>query len=116
MSFDGTGSNDPDGSIVSYAWTFGDGASAAGPTAGHTYSSAGSYAAKLTVTDNRGASSSTTVSITATTNSTLVNAPSGLTASAPKPGKVTLRWTDNSNNEQGFYIERTRRARPALYA
>jgi PKD repeat protein len=107
VSFDGTGSNDPDGSIVSYAWTFGDGASAAGPTAGHTYSSAGSYAAKLTVTDNRGASSSTTVSITATTNSTLVNAPSGLTASAPKPGKVTLRWTDNSNNEQGFYIERT---------
>jgi PKD repeat protein len=107
VSFDGTGSNDPDGSIVSYAWTFGDGASAAGPTAGHTYSSAGSYAAKLTVTDNRGASSSTTVSITATTSSTLVNAPSGLTASAPKPGKVTLRWTDNSNNEQGFYIERT---------
>ena len=106
VAFDGSTSSDPDGSIVSYAWTFGDGASAAGATAGHTYGVAGSYTAKLTVTDNRGASSSATVGITATTNSTLVNAPSGLTTSAPKPGKVTLRWTDNSTNELGFYIER----------
>jgi PKD repeat protein len=107
VAFDGTGSSDPDGSITSYAWTFGDGASASSATVSHAYGSARSYTAQLTVTDNRGASSSTTVSIAVTTNPTLINAPSGLTASSPKPGKVTLRWIDNSTNEQGFYIERT---------
>jgi PKD repeat protein len=106
VAFDGTGSSDPDGSITLYAWTFGDGASASSATVSHAYGSAGSYTAQLTVTDNRGASSSTTVSIAVTTNPTLINAPSGLTASSPKPGKVTLRWIDNSTNEQGFSIER----------
>ena len=36
----------------------------------------------------------------------LIAAPSGLTGSAARGGKITLRWTDNSNNEQGFAIER----------
>ena len=37
-----------------YAWSFGDGASAAGPTVAHTYSTAGTYHATLTVTDRGG--------------------------------------------------------------
>ena len=41
-----------------------------------------------------------------TPNPDLIAAPSGLTGSAAKGGKVTLRWTDNSGNEQGFAIER----------
>jgi len=106
VSFDGTGSNDPDGSIASYAWTFGDGSSAAGISASHTYIGAGTYTARLTVTDNLGATGSKDVTITATTDANVINAPSGLTASASKPGTATLRWTDNSTNEQGFYIER----------
>ena len=36
----------------------------------------------------------------------LIAAPSGLTGSTAKGGKVTLRWSDNSGNEQGFAIER----------
>lgn len=54
--------SDPDGSIASYSWTFGDGgtSSAANPT--YTYP-AGSFTARLTVTDNAGASSSATVQI-----------------------------------------------------
>jgi hypothetical protein len=36
----------------------------------------------------------------------IINAPSGLTGSNARGGKVTLRWTDNSSNEQGFAIER----------
>jgi hypothetical protein len=38
-------------SSVAYAWTFGDGKSATGPTAKHTYAKKGSYATTLTVTD-----------------------------------------------------------------
>jgi len=106
VSFSGAGSNDPDGSIAGYAWTFGDGGTASGVSASHTYAAAGTYSAKLTVTDNRGATGSATTTITATADTSTINAPSGLSGSASKPGTLSLRWTDNSNNEQGFYVER----------
>jgi PKD repeat protein len=64
VSFNGSGSYDPDGTIASYAWAFGDGASAGGATAQHTYASPGSYTATLTVTDNLGAPATATVSVT----------------------------------------------------
>ncbi len=57
--FDGTESSDPDGAIASYDWGFGDGSTAAGATATHTYSSAGTYSATLTVTDDFGKSAET---------------------------------------------------------
>ncbi len=106
VAFSAAGSSDPDGSIASYAWTFGDGGTASGISASHTYTTAGAYTAKLTVTDNRGGTGSATVSITANADTSTINAPSGLTGSASKPGTMSLRWTDNSNNEQGFYVER----------
>jgi PKD repeat protein len=66
VSFDGTGSDDPDGSIVSYSWNFGDGGSSTAANPSHTYGSAGNYTATLTVTDNDGAtgSSSTLIQVT----------------------------------------------------
>lgn len=73
VSVDGTASNDPDGSIASYAWTFGDGGTAAGATAGHAYAAAGTYTVTLTVTDNRGGQGTTSkpVTVTATTGTVL---------------------------------------------
>jgi PKD repeat protein len=53
--FDGSGSSDSDGSIVSYDWDFGDGATASGVTASHTYAADGTYTVTLTVTDDLGA-------------------------------------------------------------
>lgn len=57
---------DPDGFVVSYSWSFGDGGGAVGAVAAHTYASPGTYQATLTVTDNIGAtaSASATVSVT----------------------------------------------------
>ena len=54
-AFDGSGSSDPDGTIRSLAWNFGDGTTGSGPTVGHTYVAGGTYIATLTVTDNGGA-------------------------------------------------------------
>ncbi len=61
--FDASGSVDPDGSIVSRSWNFGDGTSGNGKTPTHTYSSAGTYAVTLTVTDNNGASDTSTETV-----------------------------------------------------
>lgn len=57
-SFDAVASSDPDGSIVSYAWSFGDGTTGTGATPAHTYARPGRYTATLTLTDNAGVSSS----------------------------------------------------------
>ena len=54
VSFDGSGSSDSDGSIVSYAWTFGDGSTGSGVAPSHTYNTAGTYNVVLTVTDDDG--------------------------------------------------------------
>ncbi|MCB1890552.1 MAG: PKD domain-containing protein [Rhodocyclaceae bacterium] len=59
----GSGSSDVDGSIVSYAWDFGDGTSGSGANPFHTYASVGTFVATLTVTDNSGDQSSDSVSI-----------------------------------------------------
>jgi len=53
ISFDGTASDDPDGTIVSWDWKFGDDTTGTGPTPTHSYSEAGKYFVLLTVTDDQ---------------------------------------------------------------
>jgi len=67
VAVDGTASSDPDGTIASYAWDFGDGATGTGSTTSHTYGSADTYTVKLTVTDDGGATASTTKAVTVST-------------------------------------------------
>ncbi|MEZ4702814.1 MAG: PKD domain-containing protein [Rhodothermales bacterium] len=66
LSVDGSASSDSDGTIVSYAWTFGDGATGSGATASHTYAAAGTYTVALTVTDDEGATGTASQSVTVT--------------------------------------------------
>jgi len=66
VSFNASSSYDSDGTIANYEWSFGDGYSGAGETTTHTFNSAGTYSATLTVTDNGGARNSTSHSITVT--------------------------------------------------
>lgn len=52
ITFDATASYDPDGTIVSYEWTFGDGGADSGEIVTYKYTSLGTYQVNLTVTDN----------------------------------------------------------------
>jgi len=55
VQFDASASFDPDGTIASYGWAFGDGSTGTGPTVWHRYAAGGAYTVTLTVTDNLGA-------------------------------------------------------------
>jgi PKD repeat protein len=68
VNFNGTLSTDPDGIILRYIWDFKDvyPVGATGATATHRYKAPGTYYPTLTVVDDRGASASTTVTVTVT--------------------------------------------------
>ena len=74
-TFDGSASSDLDGTIAAYDWQFGDGATAQGVQASHTYAAAGTYPVTLTVTDNDGSTGTLTKDVTVTA-----------AAAAPGPG------------------------------
>lgn len=73
VTFGAGASTDPDGEIVQYAWSFGDGTTATGPTASKTYGTPGSYTVELTVTDDDGASATTSLVVTALPQQPLVH-------------------------------------------
>jgi hypothetical protein len=67
FTFDGSGSTDSDGTIVSYDWDFGDTNTGTGVSPAHSYDTAGIFTATLSVTDDGGASDSDSVTITVIT-------------------------------------------------
>jgi PKD repeat protein len=79
ITFNGSGSTDPDGTIAAYAWSFGDGTTAAGVTANHAYGTAGTYTVTLTVTDNKGATDTDTATMTIANRPPVANAGSDKT-------------------------------------
>jgi PKD repeat protein len=95
VNFDATASADPDGTIVSYAWNFGDGTTGTGATTSHTYNPTAttSFNVMLTVTDNSGSTGTTSQSVSVTVT-VLVNPPVVTIASiAPNPANVAQMVT-----------------------
>jgi PKD repeat protein len=84
VAFNGSGSSDPDGTIASYNWDFGDGSAAgSGATPSHTYGAPGTYTVTLTVTDNGGETGATNHSVT-------VKGPQTITFTSTPPGSATV--------------------------
>lgn len=64
VTFNGTRSSDPDGTISTYSWTIsGQPGTLNGPTPSFTFTTAGTYTVSLTVTDNRGGQNSTSITV-----------------------------------------------------
>jgi len=83
VSFDGTTSYDPDGTIVGYAWDFADGSTGSGATPTHSYSLAGTYSVKLNVTDNSGSTQVSTQTVTITDRPPTITLTQSATTATP---------------------------------
>jgi len=97
VSFNASGSSDSDGSITSYAWSFGDGGSSSGVTASHTYTSAGTYTARLTVTDDDSSTDSVTRTIQVSSTPVANNPPTASFTASPTSGDAPLAVSFNSS-------------------
>lgn len=101
VNFTAAGSSDPNGTIVSYLWEFGDGSTSNQANPAHTYNVAGNYVAHLTVTDNQGATSTNTVAIQASApNQPPVAVATAVPPSGVPPLDVTF-YADGSYDPDG---------------
>lgn len=111
LSFNGGGSLDLTGSIVSYQWNFGDSTSASGVTVNKTYTTAGTYNVTLTVTDSCGLSNVDSASVTITpsnpcANNTLPTANAGAdrNVTAGVPVSITGSGTDANGTIASYWF------------
>ena len=77
VTLNASGSLDPNGSIVSYEWDFGDGTTASGVSVAHEYAQDGVYNARVTVTDNDGLTGSAVFAVIVTNVAPVVGAVPG---------------------------------------
>lgn len=101
--FSAAGSTDPDGSIVSYAWTFGDGDTATTSAPHHTYISPGNYPVTVTVTDDRGATASATTTVTVSRPAQV--APNQATTGVPAGTSLTVVNSDVTVTTPGAVLD-----------
>jgi len=87
VNFNATSST---GNISSFQWDFGDGATATGDSTNHVYTSAGTYAAKLTVVDTSGQTSIASATVTVAEAATPATPPTALLSSSSAAGPAPL--------------------------
>ena len=101
VTLDGSGSSDPDGTLVTYAWDFGDGTTGEGITVFHTYPSTGDFTATLTVTDDDGMTGTDTATITVLTPTGGITELRSMVIDLPLPIQremVLLAYLDNAQS------------------
>jgi len=112
VTFNASASYDPDGSIVSYRWDFGDGniTTVTNPIITHVYTTAAStvnYTVTLTVTDNEGSTGFTTQIVPVTNPSILhVSLPAGSYEGVDPDPWLNEGWLLNINSGSGTFTLR----------
>jgi PKD repeat protein len=105
VTFDGSSSSDPEGAPLTYAWSFGDGGTAAGASVTRVYTAPGSFTATLTVQDSAGATATSTATIAVSAPAIVLQPPTDLRATASR-SVVNLAWTDIATGESRYVVER----------
>lgn len=109
ITFDASQSFDPEGTIVSYQWDFGDGTTATGEKPAHTYSEQGAYQIVLTLEDETG--KTTEITSWARIQHGNNGAPTPPEINGPSSGQVsealTYRFSssDPEEDELLYYVE-----------
>ncbi|HLY92381.1 MAG TPA: PKD domain-containing protein, partial [Candidatus Angelobacter sp.] len=101
------GSSDPDGTIASTVINFGDGTTANAISASHTYSVAGVYTITATVTDNSGASSSASTSVTIKAPEVIVSSPATGTSLTSPVHVAASGFSGNPVTAMQIYLDST---------
>lgn len=104
VAFDATCSYDPDGTIVAYAWAFGDGGTGEGPRVSHTYAKGGTYGVTLRVTDDSGRMGNISQDVIVSSD----QAPVALftySPTAPEVGQIVRYDASASHDPDGTIVE-----------
>ena len=99
ITFDGSGSYDPDDTIVFYAWNFGDEGTGTGVSPLHAYTQDGTYTVTLTVTDNDGVIDTDTTTATVSDTESVADF-AATPATGPEP--LIVAFTDTSTSYDGI--------------
>jgi hypothetical protein len=110
VTLDGSASLDSDGTITAFEWSEGTTILGAGETLNATFA-VGAHTVTLVVTDDQNATDSDTLVVTVNpAGGSVIDAPTGLTASSQKRGKkykVNLNWNDNSPTPISYRVYRS---------
>ncbi len=93
-TFDASSSLDPNGTIASYAWDFGDGTTGSGVSVSHTFAQDGEFSVRVTVTDNDGLTDSATFTLSVTNAAPVVSAVPNATLDVGQTYAATGTFTD----------------------
>ncbi len=115
IAFSADGSYDPDGTIADYSWNFGDGFTTNGTAltnVTHNFAAADFRIITLTVTDNSGQKGSDNINLNILPE--VPDAPTDLSVTNDAAKTVSVVWNDNSDDEDGFVIQRYTLDYPAV--
>jgi PKD repeat protein len=105
VTADSSGSSDVDGSIASTLVEWGDGTTSTGVVTSHIYPVAGTYTVRATLTDNSGATASTTSTVSIMPANVTINAPSATSTSGMVVHVDATALNGNSISGMWAYVD-----------